>query len=175
MHTHVHILEGLCCFSGENTFLEKVRRVGFGERKREKRFSISFSSFTLFHTQLNYFHVYCVCVSVFQWWKQKEFELKHKRKQRQGRPWAWSFFCVPGQPSRHSCFSSWESFHPLALNPGRAQIQQEADKALVHGWTATPSRSGGVFKCEPGGGCVWGVVGRGWTSLQRRGRNWHAW
>ena len=27
------------------------------------------------------------------------------------------------------CFSSWESFHPLALNPGRAQIQQELTRA----------------------------------------------
>lgn len=39
------------------------------------------------------------------------------------------FLCDLGQPSRQGCFSSWESFHPLALNPGRAQIQQELTRA----------------------------------------------
>lgn len=39
------------------------------------------------------------------------------------------FLCDMGQPSRQGCFSSWESFHPLSLNPVRTQIQGELTKA----------------------------------------------
>lgn len=122
MHTHVHILEGLCCFSGENTFLEKVRRVGFGERKREKRFSISFSSFTLFHTQLNYFHVYCVCVCVSVM-ETKGIWVKTQKETKAGQTLSLELFLCsrPAQQTQlffqlgiisSSCPKSWESPDP---------------------------------------------------------------
>lgn len=133
----MHVLGGMCMFSGENTFREKVRKERSGKRKRERRFSILFYAFSLFHTQLNCLHISCVCVCVSVT-ETKKFWVKTQKKTKPGQTLSLKLFLrVLGQPSRHGCFSSWESFHPLALNAERAQIQQEANRGLVRGRTAT--------------------------------------
>ena len=67
------------------------------------------------------------------------------------------FLCDLGQPSRQGCFSSWESFHPLSLNPVRTQIQWELTKA----WSQAGQPPLHVCWCfKHTGGCDWAVVGR---------------
>lgn len=73
----------------------------------------------------------CVCVSVTE---TKGILIKTQKKTKAGWTVALSSFpYVLGQPSRRGCFSSWESFGPLALNPGRAQVQQAADGSRSEG------------------------------------------